>query len=301
MIANQAIQVKEEGGKSLLFAVPKKGRLYERIVKLLQGAGLYYNRPARVDIAKCKDLPVTLVFLPAADIAKYVGEGKVDLGITGQDIIAESNVKVNELEQLGFGKCKLAVQAPVADKISDPAALAGKRIVTSFPKLAKEYFEQFETPGNPTHITFVGGSVEAACGLGLADGIVDLVETGTTMKAAGLEMVSTIMETQTVLISNPQTDAPDLVEKIHKRILGYIVAKRYNLITYNISRSLLDEAKKITPGRKAPTISALESSNGDMVAVSSMVLENETANIMDRLVEVGATDIFLMDIVNCRA
>lgn len=301
MLANQPLSTDESGTKNLLFAVPKKGRLYDRIVKVLQGAGLDYHRPARVDIARCRDLPVTLVFLPAADIAKYVGEGKVDIGITGQDIIAESDVNVVELEKLGFGKCKLAVQAPVADNITDPAVLAGKRIVTSFPKLAKEYFAQFEAPGKPTNITFVSGSVEAACGLGLADGIVDLVETGTTMKAAGLEMVSTIMQTQTVLISNPHTQVPDLVEKIHKRILGYIVAKKYHLITYNVSRDLLEEAKKITPGRKAPTISALESSNGDMVAVSSMVLESETANIMDRLVEVGATDIFLMDIVNCRA
>ena len=159
----------------LLFGVPKKGRLHEKIVGMLKGAGLEYKREARLDIAHCRDLPVSLVFLPAADIATYVGEGDVDMGITGEDIIAESEVDVIELMRLGMGKCRLSVQAP-SGTTQDPRQLAGKRVVTSFPVLTKKYFASLEN-GEETKVKCISGSVEASCGLGLADGIVDLVET----------------------------------------------------------------------------------------------------------------------------
>lgn len=167
------------------FAIPKKGRLFEKVVEMLKGAGIEFRREPRLDVALCKDLPITLVFLPAADIAKYVGEGNVDIGITGLDVVKESFVEVDHVLNLGFGKCKLCVQAPVASKIEDVSMLAGGRIVTSFPDLTKEFFKKFdEEKGVTTSVKFVSGSVEAACGLGLADAVVDLVETGTTMRVS---------------------------------------------------------------------------------------------------------------------
>ena len=167
------------------FAIPKKGRLFEKVAELLEGAGIEYRREPRLDVALCKDLPITLIFLPAADIAKYVGEGNVDIGITGIDVVEESNVEVERVMELGFGKCKLCVQAPVANNITDPAQLSGGRIVTSFPYLTQKYFKAFDdAKGVTTKVTEVSGSVEAACGLGLADAVVDLVETGTTMRVS---------------------------------------------------------------------------------------------------------------------
>jgi ATP phosphoribosyltransferase len=131
------------------------------------------------------DLPLTLVFLPAADIAKYVGEGNVDIGITGLDVVMESMVTVDRIMDLGFGKCKLCVQAPIIDQIKNVGDLAGKRIVTSFPDLTAAYFKDIDArKGTTTKVKFVSGSVEAACGLGLADAVVDLVETGTTMRVS---------------------------------------------------------------------------------------------------------------------
>ena len=171
------------------FAIPKKGRLYEKVTELLMGAGINFRREARLDVAECTDFPLTLVFLPAADIAKYVGQGNVDLGITGMDVVQESNVVVEKVMDLGFGACKLCVQAPVTSQITDVQTLAGKRIVTSFPHLTKKFFDVLDAKNGegstPTSINFVSGSVEAACGLGLADAVVDLVETGTTMKVRG--------------------------------------------------------------------------------------------------------------------
>lgn len=165
------------------FAIPKKGRLYEKVVEMLKGAGIDFRREARLDVALCVGLPITLVFLPAADIAKYVGEGNVDIGITGQDIVRESMVEVKQIMELGFGKCKLCVQAPIKDQITSVEQLAGGRIVTSFPDTTRAFFDTLdEKLGVTTSVKFVSGSVEAACGLGLADAVVDLVETGTTMK-----------------------------------------------------------------------------------------------------------------------
>jgi len=150
-----------------------------------------------------------------------------------------------------------------------------------------------------TKIKSISGSVEAACGLGLADGIVDLVETGTTMKAAGLEEVATIMQTQTVLIANPHSCRDsELVETIRKRIAGYLTADRYVMVTYNVHRRNLDKCKVITPGKKAPSISPLE--REAWVAVSALVPKKEAPAAMDELEAAGATDILLTGLVGSR-
>ena len=181
----------------LLFAVPKKGRLHQACLDLLSGSDIQFHRHNRLDIALVKNLPLALIFLPAADIPTFVGEGRVDLGITGRDQVAEHEVGtpqtettgVREIMDLGFGMCKLQVQVPEKGQIQTPEQLVGKNVVTSFTQLSDQYFRGLEskesqstiqTNGDAgeklrTHIKFVGGSVEAACALGVADGIVDLV------------------------------------------------------------------------------------------------------------------------------
>jgi ATP phosphoribosyltransferase len=280
----------------LLFAIPKKGRLHEKIVAMLKGSGFDYSRPERLDIAHCKDLPVSLVFLPAADIAAYVAEGNVDLGITGEDIIDESGAFVNVLMKLGFGKCRLSVQAPKGE-VSDVRQLAGSRIVTSFPELAKKFFAKHES-SKPTSVKVISGSVEAACGLGLADGIVDLVETGTTMRAAGLEEVAVLMNTQAVLISNPHTVYPELVETVRRRLAGYLTAQRFVMCTYNVHRSNLNEASRVTPGKRAPSVMNLDLT--DWVSVSALVEKSKVASVMDKLESIGATDILTTGLLSSR-
>ena len=281
-----------------IFAIPKKGRLNDRCMKLLEGAGLDHHRPQRLDVAHCTGLPITLVFLPAADIASYVGEGNVDLGITGIDVVEESNVDVVRTLDLGFGQCKLCLQAPVASEFKSGADVAGKRIVTSFPNLARKYFDKFDAPGKVTNIKYVSGSVEAACGLGLADAVVDLVETGTTMMAAGLHAVDTVLDTEAVLISSKTSAHPEMVELIKTRILGYMTATQYLLISYNCDRDELPGCLKITPGKRSPTVSQLD--NNDGVAVSALVKKKESSRVMDELQRAGATDILLFTINNSR-
>mmetsp|Transcript_8143 Transcript_8143/g.16984 ORF Transcript_8143/g.16984 Transcript_8143/m.16984 type:complete len:298 (-) Transcript_8143:241-1134(-) len=280
------------------FAIPKKGRLHEKVLEMLKGAGINFRREPRLDVALAVDLPITLVFLPASDIAKYVGEGNVDIGITGMDVVQESEVEVDHIMDLGFGKCRLCVQAPVSENITDVEVLAGKRIVTSFPALSNKFFQPLdEKLGVETKINFVSGSVEAACGLGLADAVVDLVETGTTMKAAGLEVVGEILSTQCILIANPNGEHKDLVDMIKRRVEGYITATKYQLLMYNVPADLLAQACKITPGKKSPTITTLDDGGK---AVSALVHKNDLSKIMDELQVAGATDILAMDLSNSR-
>ncbi|KAJ3114756.1 ATP phosphoribosyltransferase (ATP-PRTase) (ATP-PRT) [Phlyctochytrium bullatum] len=290
----------------LLFAIPKKGRLHDQVISLLAGSNIQFHRKNRLDIALSTNHPIALVFLPAADIAQFVGKGNVDLGITGQDMVAESEAEVEELLTLGFGKCRLCVQVPTASSYTSARELVGKRIATSFETLVRSHFEKLEEEMRKeglspkrTVVSYVSGSVEAACALGLADAIVDLVESGETMHAAKLHDIETLLTSEAVLLCNPKKHLTNpLIERVKRRIEGVIVAQRYVLFTYNIPRDMLAEAVKITPGKKAPTVSPLE--HGNWVAVSVMVPKGKTVDVMDRLADVGAQDILVTEIKNAR-
>ncbi|KAK0449607.1 ATP phosphoribosyltransferase [Desarmillaria tabescens] len=288
----------------LLFAIPKKGRLHDKCLSILAGADIQFRRNDRLDVCLVKNHPIALVFLPAADIPSFVGHGNVDLGITGHDVILESKMQgqITEVLRLGFGKCKLQVQVPEAGPIKSVQDLAGKRVVTSFEVLAGEYFGKLDAElrldgEKQTHIEYVGGSVEAACALGLADGI----ESGDTMRAAGLHAIATVLETEAVLIKSsvPKHTALDpLIAQITSRIAGVVAASKYAICQYNIRRDRVPEAVAITPGRRAATIAPLEEEG--WVEVSSMVEKKKIADIMDELMRIGAEDILIFGLDNCR-
>ncbi|KAI9443013.1 ATP phosphoribosyltransferase [Lactarius indigo] len=293
----------------LLFAIPKKGRLHEKCLALLAGADIQFHRPNRLDVCLVQNHPIVLVFLPASDIPSFVGKGNVDLGITGHDVILEAQMEAHVLEtlRLGFGKCALQVQVPEAAPVQSVDALAGKRIVTSFEVLAGRFFADvdkragIESDDARTQIEYVGGSVEAACALGLADGIVDLVESGETMRAAGLRPIATLLQSEAVLIrsSTPKhAHLAPLVDKITARIAGVIAAGKYIVCQYNVRRATLSAATAVTPGRRAPTISPLE--DPEWVGVSAMVERSKMADVMDQLVSVGAEDILIFNLDNSR-
>ncbi|KAF8635844.1 hypothetical protein AX15_000037 [Amanita polypyramis BW_CC] len=223
-------------------------------------------------------------------------------------MVLESQMQEFVVEELrlGFGKCGLQVQVPEDSPIKTVDDLAGKRVVTSFEVLAGRYFEEIDTrlqlaPDRRTKIEYVGGSVEAACSLGLADGIVDLVESGETMRAAGLHAIATLMQTEAVLIKSAAPKHPHLkhlIDLITKRIAGVIAANKYIICQYNVSRDKLAAAIRLTPGRRAPTVSSIEEEN--WVAVSSMVEKARAADVMDELMRIGAEDILVFNLDNCR-
>ncbi|CAB4254028.1 similar to Saccharomyces cerevisiae YER055C HIS1 ATP phosphoribosyltransferase, a hexameric enzyme, catalyzes the first step in histidine biosynthesis [Maudiozyma barnettii] len=287
----------------LLFAIPKKGRLYQKSVEILNGSDIKFHRSQRLDIALSTNLPVALIFLPAADIPMFVGEGKCDLGITGVDQVREANIDVDLPIDLKFGSCKLQVQVPNNGEYTKPEQLVGKTIVSTFTNLTKKYFAKLE--GVPesqmtTKVKYVGGSVEASCALGVADAIVDLVESGETMRAAGLIDIATVLDTSAHLIQSkyPKGDA-ELIETIKSRIEGVMTAQRYVYCTYNAAKVSLPSLLAITPGRKAPTLTNV-GDDGEWVAVAAMIEKNKKGAIMDELKKNGATDIIVFDISNCR-
>ncbi|KAK3362772.1 hypothetical protein B0T25DRAFT_16674 [Lasiosphaeria hispida] len=334
-MAQELISLQSLEGR-LLFAVPKKGRLLSASLNLLEGADIQFRRENRLDIALVKNLPIALIFLPAADIPTFVGEGRVDIGITGYDQVQEHDAGVRALKsarrlsneapdentkpqgcetvlELGFGACRLQVQAPAKGAYAEGKDLIGRNIGTSFVHLAQEYFARLEleqegiTNGDSVHlagrklrtkIIELSGSVEAACALGVADGIVDLVESGETMKAAGLAAIDTVVESSAILIKSKSPSNPAMVDLIAARIGGVITAQKYVLCQYNIPRTKLPEASKITPGKRAPTVTSLEEDG--WVAVSAMVEKKRIAPVMDDLTLVGATDILVLDIHNTR-
>lgn len=286
----------------LLFAIPKKGRLYSKSVSILNGADITFHRSQRLDIALSTSLPVALIFLPAADIPTFVGEGKCDLGITGVDQVRESTVDVDLAIDLQFGNCKLQVQVPVNGEYKKPEQLIGKTIVTSFVKLAEKYFADLEgttVEKMTTRIKFVSGSVEASCALGIGDAIVDLVESGETMRAAGLVDIATVLSTSAYLIEskNPKSDK-SLIATIKSRIEGVMTAQRFVSCIYNAPEDKLPELLKVTPGRRAPTISKIDDEG--WVAVSSMIERKTKGVILDELKRLGASDIMVFEISNCR-
>ncbi|CAK9441501.1 uncharacterized protein LODBEIA_P53690 [Lodderomyces beijingensis] len=295
----------------LLFAVPKKGRLYEKCCNLLSGADIQFRRSSRLDIALSTNLPIALIFLPAADIPVFVGEGNCDLGITGLDQIMEADQfdNVEDLLDLQFGVCKLQVQVPADGPYSEPQQLVGKKIVSSFTKLATDYFEELKSQqaeggaSANVNVRYVGGSVEASCALGVADAIVDLVESGETMKAAGLKAIATVLTTSAHLISSKTPRFPEIVQIINQRIQGVLAAQEYVLCNYNAPKSIMAECLAITPGKRAATVSTLDKhapGEEDWVAISAMVTRKNIGGVMDELKKVGASDILVLEISNCR-
>ncbi|KAK1247114.1 hypothetical protein MKX08_000916 [Trichoderma sp. CBMAI-0020] len=296
-----------------------EGRLNAAALNLLEGADIQFRRENRLDIALVKNLPIALIFLPAADIPTFVGQGRVDLGITGWDQVKEHDAAVKAaasedpsspvsgsemVMDLEFGACKLQVQVPEKGQYATSADLIGRTIGTSFVSLTEEYFAQLEAQASGaapqkllTKIIELSGSVEAACALGVADGIVDLVESGETMRAAGLKAIDTVVESVAVLIKSRSPSNIDLVDLIAARIRGVITAQRYVLCQYNIERSSIAAATQITPGKRAPTVTSLDDG---WAAVSSMVEKKKIALVMDDLKRVGAQDILVLDIHNTR-
>ncbi|KAL8767740.1 MAG: hypothetical protein Q9209_005826 [Squamulea sp. 1 TL-2023] len=316
----------DPGSEQLRRAI--EGRLQQATLDLLAGSDIQFKRDHRQDIALVKNHPIALVFLPAADIPTFVGEGQVDLGITGRDQIDEHNAVAppaddggaEELLDLRFGHCKLQVQVPMNGKYKEPKDLIGRNISTSFPGLTKKYFEELEGEEDKaianregkaarrlkTRIKYLGGSVEAACALRVADGIVDLVESGETMQAMGLKAIGTVKESKAVLIRSkpPSKEDPvdttkeSLIDKIAARIQGVITAQKYVMCTYNVHRSVLPAATKITPGKRSATVTALD--EADWVAVNVMVEKEKIADVMDDLASCGAQDILVGNIANAR-
>jgi ATP phosphoribosyltransferase len=280
---------------NLRIGIPSKGRLSELASELLAQAGLNFRRQDRSLFARVSQLPVDLTFLRTEDIPVLCAEGAIDLGITGSDLVEESNADVEVRMSLGVGRCKLALCVPDSSPWQSAKDLAGKRLATSFPNITERYLAQHNTQ---VHMVNLSGSVEIMIQLSVADAIVDLVETGSTLAANRLRIMTDIGHYETVLIQNKEKREAATVDRIIRRLEGVVIARDYSLLEYNVPREQLAAAEAITPGFKSPTISALE--DPAWCAVRVMVRRQDVISVMEKLEALGCSAILQTDITNCR-
>jgi ATP phosphoribosyltransferase len=288
-------QVIESAMTNLRIGVPSKGRLAEIAGELLKDAGLSFRRQERSLFARCREVPVDITFLRTEDIPVLCAEGAIDMGITGGDLIAESGVQLINRLELGVGQCRLAVCVPEDGPIVNPAQLDGCRVATSFPNVTQSFLRKHNAKA---HLVNLSGSVEIMIALGVAEAIVDLVETGSTLAANRLRVLTDIDTYQTVLVQNRAGRHPELADRVVRRLEGVVIARSYSLLEYNVLRAKLPAAEKITPGFNSPTVSALE--DADWCAVRVMVKRTEVIEIMERLEALNASAILETQITNCR-
>ncbi len=280
---------------NLRLGIPSKGRLSELSEKLLNEAGIKFRRTNRSLFAKAKDLPLEIAFLRADDIPILCAEGAIDLGITGGDLVEEAAVELHQKLALGEGVCQLSICVPDDSPISHPREMANCRIATSFPSITKKFFNEL---GCQVNVVRLSGSVEVMISLGVADAIVDLVETGSTLAANRLRVLADIGKYETVLVANATNGNSELADRITRRLEGVVIARGYSLIEYNIERSRLTAAHLIAPGFHSPTLNPLE--DPDWCAVRVMVKRSIVIDVMEQLDALGATAILETQIANCR-
>ncbi len=280
---------------NLRIGLPSKGRLADQAADLLKQAGLSFRRQPRSLFARVGELPVDVTFLRTDDIPVLCAEGAIDMGITGSDLVAESGTTLVMRLALGVGRCRLALCVPDVSDVGTIADLEGHRIATSFPRITQEYLGQHV---RNVHLVPLSGSVEIMVTLGVADAIVDLVETGSTLAANRLRVLDEIGRYETVLIQNECPRDAAVADRIVRRLEGVVIARSYSLLEYNIPRAKLGEAEKITPGFNSPTINALE--DPTWCAVRAMVPRKTVIEVMEQLEQLGASAILETPINNCR-
>lgn len=281
--------------ENLRIGIPSKGRLSELATELLNQAGLQFRRQERTLFAIVKQFPVDVIFLRTDDIPVLCAEGAIDLGITGSDLVEESQADLEVRMPLGVGRCRLSLCVPDTSDIVSGEQLDGKRIATSFPNVTKQYLAKHNAKA---HLVQLSGSVEIMISLGVADAIVDLVETGSTLAANRLRVLTDIGQYETVLIQNKRKRNSDMADRLVRRLEGVVIARDYSLLEYNVPRMSLAAAEAVTPGFNSPTISTLE--NPDWCSVRVMVKRHEVIDAMERLEAIGASAILETEIGNCR-
>ncbi|GAA0809327.1 ATP phosphoribosyltransferase [Spirilliplanes yamanashiensis] len=281
----------------LRIAVPNKGTLSQPASQMLRDAG-YRQRTDAKDLACADEVnDVEFFYLRPRDIATYVASGDLDLGITGRDLLVDSGSPAHELLDLGFGGATFRWAAR-PEAIGAVADVAGRRIATAYPGVVERYLAE---AGVKAEVVRLDGAVENAVRLGVADVIADVVETGATLRQAGLVTVGEpLMRSSAILIGRePDVDLGSRqAAQLLRRLNGVLVARRYVMLAYDVRADLLDQATALTPGIESPTVSPLHREG--WVAVQAMVLRADVHRVMDELYDLGARAILVTDIHNCR-
>jgi ATP phosphoribosyltransferase len=273
----------------LRIAVPNKGSLSETAAEMLSEAGYNGRRdPRALNIADPRN-GVEFFYLRPRDIATYVGSGALDVGITGRDLLLDSGSTASEIASLDFGASTFRF-AGTTGTFSALTDLEGKRVATSYPGLVGDFLAE---KGVSATLVKLDGAVESAVKLGVADAVADVVSTGSTLRAQGLEIFGPVILESTAVLISARTDLSGIAT-LQRRLQGVLVARRFVLMDYDVPLTLVDAATAITPGLESPTISPLQDTG--WVAVRAMVRRTETNQVMDQLYDLGARAILVSSI-----
>lgn len=278
----------------LRIAIPNKGSLSQSASDMLRESGYRQREDSKQLTLSDPENGVEFFYLRPRDIALYVGEGTLDVGITGRDLLLDSGAKAEEALDLGFGRSTFRFAGPVG-AFADVADLAGTRIATSYVGVVEDYLA---ARGIAATVVRLDGAVETSIQLGVADAIADVVETGTTLRRAGLETFGEpLLQSEAVLITRPGV-AGALLDTFKRRLQGVLVARSYVMMDYDIADVDLAAATALTPGIEAPTVAPLQRAGWS--AVRAMVPREGAHRLMDELYDLGARGILLTDIHACR-
>lgn len=280
--------------RAIRVALPNKGRLSEQSLALFEQAGL--KAAFRADRALVASLggEFEAIFVRAGDVPEYIADGAAEIGVTGADLVAESGRDIEEVLDLGFGRCRLAIAVKDEARVERASDLpAGTRVATSFPAIARRYFERI---GTEIQVAPVGGAAEIAPHLGVADVIVDLVSTGSTLRVNGLREVETIMWSTARLVASPaalaDTRTRTAIDELSNALESVIRAQEKRYLMTNVPKARLEEVRTVIPGLSGPTIVEVLDS-GDWVAAHAVVDADRVYQTISQLKELGAEGILV--------
>ena len=270
----------------LRIAVPNKGSLSETAAEMLHEAGYTGRRDPRALSVRDERNDVEFFYLRPRDIATYVGSGALDVGITGRDLLLDSGSAATEIASLDFAQSTFRFAAEPG-RFSALSELQGIRVATSYPGLVRDFLAGH---GVTAELVSLDGAVESAVRLGVADAVADVVSTGSTLRAQGLEIFGPVILDSTAVLISRAADVPG-VNTLQRRLHGVLVARQFVLVDYDVPLNLLEKATQVTPGLESPTISPLH--DPEWVAVRAMVPRADSNQAMDALYELGARAILV--------
>ena len=277
----------------LKIAVQKSGRLSEDSTNLLKRCGVKFNNGLGKLKSEAENFPIEIYFLRDDDIPEYVADGVADVGIVGENVLAEAGKAVDLIEKLGYGKCRLSLAVPKNFPYNSLKDFCGKRIATTYPQILSEFFSANNVNAD---IHTISGSVEIAPSIGLADAVCDLVSSGSTLFTNGLREVETVMQSEAVLIAreNLSGELQTILEKLLFRIKSVKAAKQNKYILLNAPDEKLNEIAALLPGIKSPTVMPLAEAGWS--SVHSVINENDLWEVVEKLKNKGAEGILVLSI-----
>lgn len=280
---------------TIRLAIPNKGRLYEPAVGLLEDSGIGLSEGGPRQLFAETNIPgLEVIFVRTQDIPSIVETGAAELGVTGHDLVLESECEVEEILDLGFGRARMVVAAHENSNINSIEDLEdGMEVATEFPNLTRDYFEE---RGIDVRVTEVSGATEITPFIGVADLIVDLTSTGTTLRSHSLEVIETVFETSVRLIANPQSleDEEGMISDIRMALESVIQARPRKLVMMNVPEDKVAAIKKVMPGMSGPSVSKVEGT--DLMAVQAVVQASDVYELVNRVKEKGARDVLVIPI-----